>query len=56
MLRARETFHTETVTVLAGDTFGDRDEIVKGREDLFEKADRRGRTTTPDETSSDDEA
>lgn len=37
MLRAIETFHTDAGTVQAGDEFGDRDEIVKGRRHLFAK-------------------
>jgi hypothetical protein len=46
MLKAKETFHHEGGTVLAGEEVGDRDELVKGREHLFEKVGRKAKTST----------
>lgn len=36
MLRARETFHYENGSIAAGEPVADSDEIVTGREHLFE--------------------
>jgi hypothetical protein len=54
MLRAIETFHTEDRIVAAGEQVSDHDEIVAGREHLFEKVTgRAARKTATDEKTED---
>jgi hypothetical protein len=54
MLKAKETFHHDGGTVLAGEEYGDRDEVVKGREHLFEKASRKAKASTDEGDDSSD--
>lgn len=66
MLRAKETIHVATErgvrTITPDDRINDGDELVKGREDLFEKVDggeskptRQRRTPTKSTAKKDDD-